>query len=257
MCWAKLRNQTPSNEEKTGTSNCSVTVSARSKSRIFGFESSNLPIEMIQLLLVLGILVLTPVVASSDGHSTSDPSISTRIAGGNDASESYPFFILWGGCGATLIHNDIALTAAHCSKKPHAQVGAHKRGGESGWTNVDRVIRHPDYDPETYDYDVAVFRLGGWFEQSTVKLNEIESVPTPGTSLTMLGFGGEASALQEAKVNYITPSICAEEWREYGYTIDSTSMICAGDTDADVCTGKTVHPLALWGEQAFLDYCSC
>lgn len=40
-----------------------------------------------------------------------------RIVGGQDADfMEYPFFTSWGrSCGATLIHDDILLTAAHVS----------------------------------------------------------------------------------------------------------------------------------------------
>ena len=40
-----------------------------------------------------------------------------RIVGGNDADfMEYPYFTSWGrSCGATLIHEDILLTAAHVS----------------------------------------------------------------------------------------------------------------------------------------------
>ena len=41
----------------------------------------------------------------------------SRVVGGNNADlEEYPFFASWGSsCGATLIHDDILLTAAHVS----------------------------------------------------------------------------------------------------------------------------------------------
>jgi secreted trypsin-like serine protease len=194
---------------------------------------------LLPLLLIFSLLVLlSPGVRSSDdGPFAADIAASVRIVGGTDASGSYPYFVLWGGCGATLIHNDIALTAAHCSGSSDALVGARSRDDTSSWTNVDRVVSHPDYDPGTFGYDIAVFRLGGWFEQSTVSLNGSDSVPNLGASLTILGFGGGASELQQGSVEYIAPSICAERWREEGYTIDSQSMICAGNTDADACSG--------------------
>ena len=39
-----------------------------------------------------------------------------RVVGGSQTEDDeFPFFILWGGCGASLIHGDIALSAAHVS----------------------------------------------------------------------------------------------------------------------------------------------
>lgn len=44
--------------------------------------------------------------------------IAPRIVGGSEAGgNEYPYYIRWGGCGATLVHPDIALGAAHVSNK--------------------------------------------------------------------------------------------------------------------------------------------
>lgn len=47
----------------------------------------------------------------------SDDEPDARIVGGKDANfNEYPWFTTWGtSCGATLIHEDILLTAAHVS----------------------------------------------------------------------------------------------------------------------------------------------
>ena len=39
-----------------------------------------------------------------------------RIVGGVQAGmNEYPYFILWNGCASSLIHGDVALSAAHVS----------------------------------------------------------------------------------------------------------------------------------------------
>ena len=60
------------------------------------------------LLLWVLTFVALPVCRGQEG--------TARIVGGSTANgNSYPYFIRWGGCGATLIHPDIALGAAHVS----------------------------------------------------------------------------------------------------------------------------------------------
>jgi hypothetical protein len=170
-----------------------------------------------------------------------------RIVGGTDTS-NVPYFILWGGCGATLIHNDIALSAAHCSERDNAQVGPKNRSDNNNWTRVDKVRKHPRYNPESYDYDFAVLKLNGWFQQDTVKLNVNEESPQPGESLQILGFGGQSQTLKQGRVDSISPSICVEQWLRAGYFIDEEAVICAKAIDGvDACTGDSGGPLLLDG----------
>ena len=70
--------------------------------------SSILPTTAFLLLLTTCSLLLSVVIADEPNW---------RIVNGNDADPAeYPFFAQWGSsCGATLIHDDILLTAAHVS----------------------------------------------------------------------------------------------------------------------------------------------
>mmetsp|Transcript_54178 Transcript_54178/g.60497 ORF Transcript_54178/g.60497 Transcript_54178/m.60497 type:complete len:560 (-) Transcript_54178:46-1725(-) len=168
-----------------------------------------------------------------------------RIVGGNH-SLTVPYFILWGGCGATLIHNDIALSAAHCSERDSAQVGLKNRTDEnSRWTRVDEVRKHPRYNSESYDYDFAVLKLKGWF-QETVQLNVNKESPRVGESLKILGFGGQNQTLKQGQVVSISSSICAEQWLRAGYFIDEDAVLCAkADDGVDACSGDSGGPLLL------------
>lgn len=172
---------------------------------------------------------------------------SFRIVGGTDAS-NVSYFVLWGGCGATLIHNDIALSAAHCSERTKdAQVGPNSRSDNKGWTRVNEVVKHPMYNADSYDYDFAVLKLNGWFQHDTVRLNVSDDTPRIGESLQILGFGGESERLKSGRVNSISPSICAEQWSRAGYYIEEDAILCtqADDGVVDACTGDSGGPLLL------------
>ena len=62
------------------------------------------------------------LLAATSSHLSSavsaENTLQPRIVGGKDADfNEYPFFASWGkSCGATLIHDDILLTAAHVSR---------------------------------------------------------------------------------------------------------------------------------------------
>lgn len=68
-------------------------------------------------------------------------------------------------CGAIIISRQFLLTAAHCTTGPAANpqhirafVGAHtNRDGRMH--RVNRIIRHPRYNPSTRAYDAALLRL--------------------------------------------------------------------------------------------------
>jgi len=174
-------------------------------------------------------------------------SASLRIINGTEVSRpNYPYFILWGGCGATLIHNDIALSAAHCSRGvKDAQVGPKIRWDSSNtWTRVDQVLSHPQYDPDTHDYDFAILKLNGWFQSKTVRLNYNKSRPDDGESLKILGFGGQSPILKEGKVEAISANTCAAQWNDAGFEIDESAVICAkSDDGVNPCTGDSGGPL--------------
>ncbi|KAI2509873.1 peptidase [Fragilaria crotonensis] len=90
-----------------------------------------------------------------------------RIVGGNQATKGeYPYFVQWErGCGASLIHSDIILSAAHCngSNLPTGViVSAYQNDraidGAQARTIVQRV-QHPNYDSSTEKNDFLIMRL--------------------------------------------------------------------------------------------------
>ena len=70
----------------------------------FGFD-------ILVLLLLVACFACKVVVADDE-----DEGVTPKIVGGDRAMNGeYPFFVLWNGCGASLIHPDIALSAGHVS----------------------------------------------------------------------------------------------------------------------------------------------
>ena len=185
----------------------------------------------------------------------------SRIVGGTDVvAGQYPFFGFWygGDCGATLIHDDVFLTAAHCVDI--------RGGGSNGAlgeivlnTNqqpnnflVESVAIHPDYNqnPDEPKWDFALLKIRDTVPNTVavpVALNtdtEYLTTATESALLTTMGYGAMregsyewADILQEVTVAYIpTFPQCL---RSYSNDI-LDAEICAGNYfrgGQDACQG--------------------
>ena len=68
------------------------------------------------LVVSLTLFSWRTVLAESSSLRGSRQDIEARIVGGHDAQiGAYPFMAQWAGCGASLIHPEFLLTAAHVS----------------------------------------------------------------------------------------------------------------------------------------------
>jgi Trypsin len=130
-----------------------------------------------------------------------------RIVGGqNVAKEAFPWYVSSTGdmyCGASLIHEDVVLTAAHCFQafKPGSVVtlGTHQRVPpdmvqEIEATGITRkitaVMGHPKYDDFNILYDYMLLKLDSPVKSVTpVELNTDEAVPAAGELVTVVGHG--------------------------------------------------------------------
>lgn len=170
-----------------------------------------------------------------------------KILGGSEITTNIPFMVWLHGCSATLVHKDVALTAAHCSQQKTAKVGIRNKNDRDG-TNaarIEQMVRHPDFDDNTLDYDVALVKLSGWFQDNQViRLNRSNSAPAEGDGLTMLGFGGQSNSLQQGTAQFVSPDECHNAWNDFGYEVREDIVLCAyGSNGVNPCHGDSGGPL--------------
>ncbi|KAJ8955241.1 hypothetical protein NQ318_000267 [Aromia moschata] len=180
-----------------------------------------------------------------------------RIVGGREADISeYPWTLALllhyqHYCGAVLIQKEWALTVAHCVDHGLLE-GLSVRAGSSsksiGGEIVDiiEVFLHPEYDPETVDFDFAVCRLASpvqVIDAMPVELPEPGHSPEDGHIAHISGWGQienegpTPDMLHAAEIPVIPREDCE---RIYGERI-TRSMFCAGGGNVDACLGHVTE----------------
>ncbi len=157
-------------------------------------------------------------------------------------------------CGGTLVKANVIVTAAHCSdfvtaSQVQVLTGTRRLDGTGVRRNVTRIAIHPNWNPNTFDYDVAVWTLSS--STSGIPFASLASAdPAVGTSLLVTGWGtlteggSKPVDLRKVTVPLVSTTNCNDS-NSYNGQI-TARMICAG-FDAggrDSCQGDSGGPLA-------------
>eukprot|EP00588_Corethron_pennatum_P002485 CAMPEP_0194297916 /NCGR_PEP_ID=MMETSP0169-20130528/59877_1 /TAXON_ID=218684 /ORGANISM="Corethron pennatum, Strain L29A3" /LENGTH=335 /DNA_ID=CAMNT_0039047845 /DNA_START=477 /DNA_END=1484 /DNA_ORIENTATION=+ len=209
---------------------------------------------------------------NNTGTERSDDPEPLVINGKNARPGRYPYYAVsqpW-GCGGTLVGKRAILTAAHCVRtlfKGRVEVGLTTWRDKSGQIiPIQKVIPHPKFNPNTYDYDYAIVILRKATKHKPVCLAKKNFKRNwAKKSLRVMGFGstrsyrvdqkskdikGRAatSKLQYANVNQVSLGSCKARYR--GEYISPRMMCTLGPNNRDACQGDSGGPLIKPGRNA-------
>ncbi|KAL3910982.1 MAG: hypothetical protein SGARI_001863, partial [Bacillariaceae sp.] len=213
-----------------------------------------------------------------------------KIINGTRADPSFaPFFARAAGdelnwtpdrlCGATLIHADILVTAAHCQGAFNYGVLLYDAESNdfSRRATIDKQSRHPlwDFSPSAWNYDVLVMRLSTPIANDDaalpLALNQDSDFPAHHDNLLALGFGvteeeGSSKVIRTAEMQYINNTECVERMNTFGKlnlpNLPSEFLCTSSESTVSVCDGDSGGPLtnangtALAGIVSFGSGCS-
>ena len=173
-------------------------------------------------------------------------SINPRIVNGQIVEKPFPSFVQWEiGCGATLIHDDIAVSAAHCYSDPLARrvwIGGEELNQGAGQHHIVEYLTHPTYQEDGVA-DIVLLKLNetalGVEGVGLSTFNRDPNIPADDAKLLTMGYGAvddygkkPQKNLREVELLAVNGEECVVNYNSAQSFNDTSSIAISRQSDA-------------------------
>ena len=162
-------------------------------------------------------------------------------------------------CGASLIHQKIALTAAHCTQKLDLKTDGLQMNTldlkPQSLNQIKEVLTHPSFDPATLRFDFSLLVVKKSYKDRIASLPNLSSLKMPSNSCSVVSWAAsETGASTQKHLHYTRVFLVDnEKCAKLDTSIHITDeMICAASPFQDVCQGKNSSIMVKNGEIVIL-----